>query len=920
MDSLDPAGYTAWCERARSGRGAFFDHEQDGILPVLKRLQGLFHRYADRHLTLDCPGFALEPAGGEIPLGHVDRVEVRGNRVHVLGWSTADRVTLSWEGGQDSRQPHIPREDVANALGLNRYTGFVLEAPLHAFPFTLQLHAHGAAQTPQPVATLTLAALRGARARLRRQFVSVLARLSPTILGYALHRDPGRRDQIKRGLGLEAVPQAGPMETALFTFVEGDTVSYPTDVPITVIMPVYNAFELTQAALERVATHTDLPWHAVVIEDCSTDPAVRPWLRDWAAAQNAAHPGRVTLLENETNRGFIGSVNRGFAAALERGDHVVLLNSDALVPAGWASRLIRPMIVHENVATVTPMSNDAEIFSAPVMCVRSVLAPGEADAVDRVAQSFHPEATLSVAPTGVGFCMAMHIDWLRKVPTLDPVFGRGYGEEVDWCQKVRALGARHLGLPGLYVEHRGGESFGSAEKIKLVLNNNQIVSHRYPTYDREVQSFIAADPLITPRVALAAALLAERAREAGVAVPIYLAHSLGGGADDYLEIRIKAALPETRGAVILRVGGPQRWQVEVITETGRVSGGTDDFDFVKTLLAPIGARRIVYSCGVGDPDPADLPDCLLALRRDAPGADGPADEVEVLFHDFFALSPSYCLLDTDGAYRGLPDGETEDEAHQFIRPDGSRIQLSGWRAAWGPLLEAADQVTVFSEDSRDHVLQVYPSVAENLRIQPHDLLTEMPVLPQPAPDARQVIGVLGNIGFQKGAQVVQDLARHLERGGAHPAGNGADGPAPDSADPARIGLVLIGNIDPAYGLPASAPVHGTYRIAELDQLAAKYGITCWLIPSIWPETFSYTTHEALATGLPVFAFHLGAQGTAVARAENGHLIHFDPDAPLAEIVLDTVQSVLIPGADPAETDAPAPAAEDAAEDGVAISR
>lgn len=884
---------------------------------MLKRLQGLFHRYADRHLTLECPGFPLEPSGGETPIGHVDRIEVRGNRVHVLGWSTADRITLFWEGGQDSRQPHIPREDVANALGLNRYTGFALEAPLHAFPFTLQIHAHGAAQTPQPVTTLTLEALRKARARLRRQFVKVLTRLSPTILGYALHRDPGRRDQIKRGLGLEAVPQAGPMETALFTFVDGDEVAYPTDTPITVIMPVYNAFELTQAALERVATHTDVPWHAVVIEDCSTDPAVRPWLRDWAAAQNAAHPGRVTLLENETNRGFIGSVNRGFAAALERGDHVVLLNSDALVPERWASRLIRPMLLHENVATVTPMSNDAEIFSAPVMCVRSVLAPGEADAVDRVAQSFHPEATLSVAPTGVGFCMAMHIDWLRKVPTLDPVFGRGYGEEVDWCQKVRALGARHLGLPGLYVEHRGGESFGSAEKIKLVLNNNQIVSHRYPTYDREVQNFIAADPLITPRVALAIALLAERASAAQVAVPIYLAHSLGGGADDYLETRIKAELPETQGAVILRVGGPQRWQVEVITETGRVSGGTDAFDFVKTLLAPIGARRIVYSCGVGDPDPADLPGYLLALRRDVPGpTEGPADAVEVLFHDFFALSPSYCLLDSDGAYRGLPKAETQDEAHQFIRPDGSRIPLSGWRAVWGPLLEAADHVTVFSEDSRDHVLQVYPAVAENLRIQPHALLTEMPVLPQPAPDARQVIGVLGNIGFQKGAQVVQDIARYLDASAAQ---NGAEGTrASETAPGHEIGLVLIGNIDPAYGLPASAPVHGTYRIAELDQLAAKYGITCWLIPSIWPETFSYTTHEALATGLPVFAFHLGAQGTAVARAENGHLIHFDPDASLAEIVLETVQTALTPEAAQAET---TPSIADAAaDDGVAISR
>ncbi len=58
-------------------------------------------------------------------------------------------------------------------------------------------------------------------------------------------------------------------------------------------------------------------------------------------------------------------------------------------------------------------------------------------------------------------------------------------------------------------------------------------------------------------------------------------------------------------------------------------------------------------------------------------------------------------------------------------------------------------------------------------------------------------------------------------------------------------------------------------------LAARYGITHWLIPSIWPETISYTVHECLATGLPTMAFDLGAQGDAVRAAENGILLPLD---------------------------------------------
>jgi glycosyltransferase involved in cell wall biosynthesis len=400
----------------------------------------------------------------------------------------------------------------------------------------------------------------------------------------------------------------------------------------------------------------------------------------------------------------------------------------------------------------------------------------------------------------------------------------------------------------------------------LIQTNNQIVAHRYPTYDREVQSFITADPLITPRVALAIALVAARARAAKVAVPIYLAHSLGGGAEDDLQRRVTASVAGTGGAIVLRVGGPQRWQVEVVTGTGTVSGGTDAFSFVEALLAPIGARRLIYSCGVGDPDPAALPELFLSLRKYAM-----RDRIEVLFHDFFPLSPSYCLLDRAGVYRGLPLVGTEDPVHSITRPDGTVVDLAGWRAGWGRLIAAAEHVTVFSEESRTLVLQVYPQAATTLRVQPHSLLAAVPEIPAPAPGARPVIGVLGNIGLQKGARLVQDMARSLQ-------------------GRSDLGLVLIGNIDPAFGLPETIPVHGTYRIAELDQLVAKYGITCWLIPSVWPETFSFTTHEALASGLPVYAFYLGAQGGAVVRAENGRPINFDPDADLAQVVLATIRA------------------------------
>lgn len=44
------------------------------------------------------------------------------------------------------------------------------------------------------------------------------------------------------------------------------------------------------------------------------------------------------------------------------------------------------------------------------------------------------------------------------------------------------------------------------------------------------------------------------------------------------------------------------------------------------------------------------------------------------------------------------------------------------------------------------------------------------------------------------------------------------------------------------------------------------------IPSICPETFSYTTGEAIQSNLPVFCFDIGGQSEQVKNYNDGHII------------------------------------------------
>ena len=63
----------------------------------------------------------------------------------------------------------------------------------------------------------------------------------------------------------------------------------------------------------------------------------------------------------------------------------------------------------------------------------------------------------------------------------------------------------------------------------------------------------------------------------------------------------------------------------------------------------------------------------------------------------------------------------------------------------------------------------------------------------------------------------------------------------------------------------------------------QYDIDAFLIPSIWPETFSYTTSEIMSMDMPIAVFNLGAPVERVQEYSKG-LILGDPDMDVAELV------------------------------------
>ena len=274
---------------------------------------------------------------------------------------------------------------------------------------------------------------------------------------------------------------------------------------VDVIIPVYGNRALTLRTFDSLLkADTTVHHELVVVDDASPDPVLRQ-----ENSNSLAGKGLITLLTNARNIGFVSSVNRGMALHSDR--DIVLLNSDTRVFGDWLGRLLGALRNAPRTGTATPLSNAATILSYPITLRDNHLSAENDPAVlDTLCArlGFSPVEV----PTAHGFCMAISRKCLNEVGPFDAVnFGRGYGEENDFCLRASASGWRHVAATNVFVWHRGGASFGHERETRVAAA--QVTLERlHPGYRLKVQRFINRDPLKAVRAALDTVHLATTGR------------------------------------------------------------------------------------------------------------------------------------------------------------------------------------------------------------------------------------------------------------------------------------------------------------------------------------------------------------------------------------------------------------------------
>ena len=221
---------------------------------------------------------------------------------------------------------------------------------------------------------------------------------------------------------------------------------------IDVVIPVYNATELTKRCIDSVVTHLGSSIRTVHIQDDASGAETRVML------DNLSYP-QLHVYHAPENQGYGKSVNE--AVARSNADWVLVLNSDIEVLDNFLPLLCGALAADSKLAVISPMEGDSQETQAG----RYVRQPGGYISTYRFR----------------GYAFLIRRAVFQTMGGFDAQFGRGYYEDTDLGRRLDQQGWRMGVHPDAAIRHETGASFGRGKSYReLVQRNRALYLSRYP--------------------------------------------------------------------------------------------------------------------------------------------------------------------------------------------------------------------------------------------------------------------------------------------------------------------------------------------------------------------------------------------------------------------------------------------------------
>jgi len=631
---------------------------------------------------------------------------------------------------------------------------------------------------------------------------------------------------------------------------------------IAIVMPIYDGFSETLEAIETIRLACGyIPGQINIRFLLGLDKPKSPLNRE--IQRLYAGDTRFTIIENPQNLGFVGNCNNLFAH-IKANEDILLVNSDIIAPASdWIMRLIDIVDKNSRVATVTPMSNQATIFSYPVPNTEQETYPHyDVNAMDNLLSQFYdpePDGYIEV-PSCHGFCTLIVNTRCKQDYLFDVVFGLGYGEENDLSQRIVEMGLINVACPSVYVYHRESISFAD-KKQQLIEKNLKILGHKYTAYHESIKYFCEEDPLSEIRNRSILSVIQTSVNDTYSI--LHVVHGRGGGTEKYLNDCINSSSEANH--FVLRPINSQGCKIQLELMKNTVSGSrgismtmtyADLNASFKSLLNVFCVQKIVVH---------SLVDFMEFGMSSAEWiGQGLGRELVFVLHDFHWLTYDVNLLTAEAKYKSplffanhaLSDINYLASSSFAERFPSLKHSACAYLANTLELFKMATQIIAPSYSAKDIIAMVpqLSPIMPKISVLYHDSTASMVVYkprPRPGKSVNKTInvGLFGAISINKGYRTLSALASYVD------------------ANQVPLKLFVVGHTqsDNELSRYRCIKITGRYSEEDLPGLLAALNLDCSLFISPWPETFSYTLSIAFMHSIWPFVLDCGCGGAPVER-------------------------------------------------------
>lgn len=630
---------------------------------------------------------------------------------------------------------------------------------------------------------------------------------------------------------------------------------------IDIIVPVYNAYEFTEECIKSVIKNTDLTAHTLVlINDKSPDEKILPMLLKYKKENSDK---KIVVLDNEQNMGFVKTVNKGMKYSE---NDVILLNSDTEVTSNWIEKIQKCAYSNEYIATVTPLTNNGTIASVPNFGVDNELPENMtleeyAKMIEKISKNRYPELT-----TGNGFCMYIKRNVINELGLFDDeTFGKGYGEENDFCYRALDHGYTNVLCDNTFIYHKGTQSFKkenlTASRAALIEEHMNLLRKKHPIYVQKTDNFIANNPIrdIQENVSLNLQLYGKKRI-------LYLVNEweanmeMTGGTSLHIKDIIMANNKNNIASFVLAPDKNDLSRFKLYLYTDKYGREIANF---KTDINQYG--QITYTNNrykemlenIFDSFKIDILHVhhFLFQTFDAIDIAKQRNIYSVItLHDLYMICPSINMI-----YKNIYceyDKEKDCSKCLHIRYGVNSNIIENWQETCKKVLEKFDKIIVPSENTKS----IFEKVYKNLKFEvvEHGVkVIEVKNKQQKEEIKSFNVAFVGAMAIHKGGNILKDLIK--------------------TNNNSNIKIHLFGKSElPELTKNRKNYInHGPYKRGELPQLLIDNNIDLVCIFATWPETYSYTLTECYMAHVPVLTFDIGAVGDRVKKDGLGWTIEFN---------------------------------------------